>query len=103
MGPDEYQGYPDADRPGLNNNTYTNVMVVWTLLRALETLEVLPPHYRDEVVEELRLGPDELDRWRDITRKMRSPSRWRAGPWRRRRTNGAARPASARWSRAAAT
>src|SRR5215213_6356422 len=43
MGPDEYhEAYPDADRPGLNNNTYTNVMAVWVLQRALEALEVLP-------------------------------------------------------------
>jgi trehalose/maltose hydrolase-like predicted phosphorylase/beta-phosphoglucomutase-like phosphatase (HAD superfamily) len=72
MGPDEYhEAYPDSDRPGLDNNTYTNVMAVWVLLRALETLEVLPPYYRQEVVESLRISPDELDRWRDITRKMR--------------------------------
>jgi trehalose/maltose hydrolase-like predicted phosphorylase/beta-phosphoglucomutase-like phosphatase (HAD superfamily) len=72
MGPDEYhEAYPGSDRPGLDNNTYTNVMAVWVLQRALETLEVLPPHYRQEVSEELRLGDHELDRWRDITRKMR--------------------------------
>jgi trehalose/maltose hydrolase-like predicted phosphorylase/beta-phosphoglucomutase-like phosphatase (HAD superfamily) len=72
MGPDEYHdAYPGADRPGVDNNTYTNVGAVWVLLRALETLEVLPPHYRQEVVEELRLDAGELERWQDITRKMR--------------------------------
>jgi trehalose/maltose hydrolase-like predicted phosphorylase len=72
MGPDEYHdAYPDSDRPGLDNNTYTNVMTVWVLLRALEVLEVLPPHYRQEVVEELGIGDDEVHRWRDITGKMR--------------------------------
>jgi trehalose/maltose hydrolase-like predicted phosphorylase/beta-phosphoglucomutase-like phosphatase (HAD superfamily) len=72
MGPDEYHdAYPDSDRPGLDNNTYTNVMTVWVLLRALEILDVLPPHYRQEVVEELGIGEDELHRWRDITGKMR--------------------------------
>jgi len=72
MGPDEYHDrYPDADRPGLDNNTYTNVMAVWVLLRAMEALDELPPHYRQEVTDELLLGQDELDRWRDITRKMR--------------------------------
>jgi trehalose/maltose hydrolase-like predicted phosphorylase/beta-phosphoglucomutase-like phosphatase (HAD superfamily) len=72
MGPDEYhEGYPDSDQPGLRNNTYTNVMVVWVLQRALEALEVLPPHYRQELVEELMIRDDELDRWRDITRKMK--------------------------------
>ena len=72
MGPDEYhEGYPDADGPGLRNNTYTNVMAVWVLQRALEALAELPPHYRQELVEELTLRDEELDRWRDITRKMK--------------------------------
>jgi alpha,alpha-trehalase len=71
MGPDEYhEAYPDADEPGLRNNTYTNVMAVWVLGRALEALEVLPPHYRQELVQELAIGDQELDRWRDITTKM---------------------------------
>jgi alpha,alpha-trehalase len=30
MGPDEYhEAYPGSDKPGLNNNAYTNVMAVW--------------------------------------------------------------------------
>ncbi len=72
MGPDEYhESYPDSDEPGLRNNTYTNVMAVWVLQRALEALEELPPHYRQELVQELTIRDDELDRWRDITRKMK--------------------------------
>jgi trehalose/maltose hydrolase-like predicted phosphorylase/beta-phosphoglucomutase-like phosphatase (HAD superfamily) len=72
MGPDEYhEGYPDSDEEGLRNNTYTNVMVVWVLQRALEALEVLPPHYRQELTAELTIRDDELDRWRDITAKMK--------------------------------
>jgi trehalose/maltose hydrolase-like predicted phosphorylase/beta-phosphoglucomutase-like phosphatase (HAD superfamily) len=72
MGPDEYhEGYPDSDEQGLRNNTYTNVMAVWVLQRALEALEDLPPHYRQEVVQELTIRDEELDRWRDITHKMK--------------------------------
>jgi trehalose/maltose hydrolase-like predicted phosphorylase/beta-phosphoglucomutase-like phosphatase (HAD superfamily) len=72
VGPDEYhEAYPDSDEPGLRNNTYTNVMAVWVLQRALETLDVLPPHYRQEIVQELSISDDELDRWRDISRKMK--------------------------------
>lgn len=71
MGPDEYhEGYPDSDEQGLRNNTYTNVMAVWVLQRALQTLDELPPHYRKEVIEELTIRDEELDRWRDIARKM---------------------------------
>jgi trehalose/maltose hydrolase-like predicted phosphorylase len=72
MGPDEYHdSYPDADRPGLDNNTYTNVMAVWVLRRAAQALDELPPFYRREVTDDLGLGPAELDRWRDIAGKMR--------------------------------
>jgi trehalose/maltose hydrolase-like predicted phosphorylase/beta-phosphoglucomutase-like phosphatase (HAD superfamily) len=71
MGPDEYHdGYPDSDEAGLRNNTYTNVMAVWVLRRALEALAELPPHYRREVVEALAIRDEELDRWADLTRKM---------------------------------
>jgi trehalose/maltose hydrolase-like predicted phosphorylase len=71
VGPDEYHdAYPGSDTPRVNNNTYTNVMAVWVLLRALQALDELP-HYRHEVMGELALGDGELDRWRDITTKMR--------------------------------
>ena len=71
MGPDEYhEAYPDSDEAGLRNNTYTNVMAVWVLLRALEALQELPPHYRQELVEELMIRDEELERWRDISQKM---------------------------------
>lgn len=72
MGPDEYHdAYPDAGRQGLDNNTYTNVMAVWVLLKAIQALDEMPTHYRHEVIGELGLGVDELSRWRDISRKMR--------------------------------
>jgi trehalose/maltose hydrolase-like predicted phosphorylase len=71
MGPDEYHdGYPNSDEEGLRNNTYTNVMAVWVLQRALEALQELPPHYRQELVEELAIRDEELERWRDIGRRM---------------------------------
>jgi trehalose/maltose hydrolase-like predicted phosphorylase/beta-phosphoglucomutase-like phosphatase (HAD superfamily) len=71
MGPDEYhEAYPDSEEAGLRNNTYTNVMAVWVLQRALEALQELPPHYRQEVVEQLAIRDEELERWRDISRKM---------------------------------
>lgn len=72
MGPDEYhEGYPDRDEPGLDNNAYTNVMAVWCLCRALDVLEILPNPRRIELIEKLNLTHEELDRWGDISRKMR--------------------------------
>ena len=72
MGPDEYHdGYPDRDEPGLDNNAYTNVMAVWCLGRAFDTLEALPGDAAQELRARLDITDDDLDRWTDITRKMR--------------------------------
>jgi len=72
LGPDEYHdAYPGCETPGVNNNAYTNLMAVWVLLRALQALDELPPHYRHEVLGELGLSAGEQDRWRHITKKMR--------------------------------
>lgn len=72
MGPDEYHDkYPDTDKQGIDNNAYTNLMVVWTLCRALEVLELLPDDRRESLWENLGLTQEELERWDDISRKMR--------------------------------
>jgi alpha,alpha-trehalase len=74
MGPDEFHdGYPDRDQPGLDDNAYTNVMVVWTLQRTFELLELLPEHARHDACAELDVTPAELDRWKDLTRRMFVP------------------------------
>jgi trehalose/maltose hydrolase-like predicted phosphorylase len=74
VGPDEFHdGYPDAAQPGLDNNAYTNIMAVWSLLRARDALRVLPGEARGVLERRLDLGPDELVRWEDITRRMFVP------------------------------
>jgi trehalose/maltose hydrolase-like predicted phosphorylase len=72
MGPDEYHdGYPWRDEPGLDNNTYTNVLMVWALSRTLTCLELLPDRRRQELLDLLRIGRADLERWRHITLKTR--------------------------------
>jgi trehalose 6-phosphate phosphatase len=74
MGPDEYSTrYPGSDEPGLDDNAYTNVMVVWLLLRAREVLDLLPPNRRAELVESLELGAEELARWQEVSQRMYVP------------------------------
>ncbi|MEE9568045.1 MAG: glycosyl hydrolase family 65 protein [Candidatus Binatia bacterium] len=71
MGPDEYhEKYPDTEQGGLKNNAYTNVGVVWVLECAIKILDLLKPDRRAELVEELGLREEEIERWNDITRKM---------------------------------
>ena len=72
MGPDEYHdSYPDAESPGLNNNSYTNIMVVFVLNRALELFNLLPEQQFRELCARLAIEKAELDRWKEISRKMR--------------------------------
>lgn len=74
MGPDEYhEKYPGSDEPGLRNNAYTNVMVVWCVDRALEVLELLPPSRVTELRDSIGLGSEEVERWQEISRKMTVP------------------------------
>ncbi|MFH1725670.1 MAG: trehalose-phosphatase [Elusimicrobiota bacterium] len=72
MGPDEYhEKYPGAEHGGVDNNSYTNVMAVWCLRRALDSLEEVRAGSRHELTALLDLQKEELDRWRKITRKMK--------------------------------
>jgi alpha,alpha-trehalase len=72
MGPDEYHDrYPDAHRPGLDNNAYTNIMAVWVICRALDILEVLSVERKEELFSILNLGTEEIRHWQDVSRKMR--------------------------------
>ncbi|MEU8305471.1 glycosyl hydrolase family 65 protein [Actinomadura sp. NPDC048955] len=74
MGPDEYHdAYPGRDRPGLDDNAYTNVLAAWLLERALEALAVLPEDRRGELRERLALTREEITRFEDVARKMYVP------------------------------
>jgi len=74
MGPDEFHtGYPGAEAAGVDNNSYTNVMAVWVLRRALDVLEALPARRRLELTESLGLRPSEVKLWQQMIHKMFVP------------------------------
>lgn len=76
MGPDEYHThYPDAaeDEPGLNNNAYTNVMVVWVIQHALELLQLLDDNCCENLEKTIGYTRKDLERWEDIATKMYVP------------------------------
>ncbi|MDX2815535.1 glycosyl hydrolase family 65 protein [Streptomyces sp. PA03-5A] len=78
VGPDEYHdAYPGSATPGVDDNTYTNVTAAWVLERTLELWRTLPAPRRDELRERTCLGPEETDRWEDVSRKLYVP--WHAG------------------------
>jgi trehalose/maltose hydrolase-like predicted phosphorylase len=71
MGPDEFhEKYPDADKGGLKNNSYTNLMVAWILQRAFDLLEGMSASTRKALTEKIRLTESELDRWQEIAQKL---------------------------------
>ncbi|MEV5875425.1 glycosyl hydrolase family 65 protein [Streptomyces sp. NPDC052101] len=74
VGPDEYHdSYPGADRPGLDDNAYTNVTAAWVLTLTLELLRRLPTWRREELFHRVRLHTDELPRWEEVSRRLSVP------------------------------
>ncbi|MGW1679647.1 glycoside hydrolase family 65 protein [Saccharopolyspora sp. NPDC002376] len=74
VGPDEYHtGYPGQERPGIDNNAYTNVMTVWLCRTAAQVLRELPAERHHELVEQLDLRHGEIDRWKRIAQRMYVP------------------------------
>jgi trehalose/maltose hydrolase-like predicted phosphorylase len=74
VGPDEYHdSYPDAARPGLDDNTYTNVTAAWVLSHALDLVRRLPAWRRQELFERLELDSGELPKWEEVSRRLRVP------------------------------
>jgi trehalose/maltose hydrolase-like predicted phosphorylase/CheY-like chemotaxis protein len=72
MGPDEFhEKYPGAVKSGFRDNTYTNLLIVWTLLKAEEALFILPKNKKEQLFKKLGITQSELNRWADITRKMK--------------------------------
>ncbi|MFJ1811183.1 MULTISPECIES: glycoside hydrolase family 65 protein [unclassified Streptomyces] len=74
MGPDEYHdAYPEARRPGLDDNAYTNVTAAWVLARTLDVLRTLPEPRRRELTERTGLDDGELEQWEDVSRTLHVP------------------------------
>src|ERR1019366_8560078 len=74
MGPDEFHDkYPDAQKGGLRNNAYTNVIVAWLCGIAGKLLSLLPASRAEALRGRLRIDDDELAIWRDMSRRMFVP------------------------------
>jgi trehalose/maltose hydrolase-like predicted phosphorylase len=74
MGPDEFhERYPGAPQGGLRNNAYTNVMVAWLCDIAARLPSLLSASSSDGLRARLGIGDDELELWRDMSRRMFVP------------------------------
>jgi len=71
MGPDEFhEKLPGASKSGFRDNAYTNILIVWTIMKALETLTILSKYRRTHLIKKLKITQKELQRWEDITKRM---------------------------------
>ncbi|HEY8376652.1 MAG TPA: glycosyl hydrolase family 65 protein, partial [Nannocystis sp.] len=74
VGPDEFHtAYPGADRPGIDDNAYTNVMAAWCLRIAEVALEAIGKERRDELLDDLDIDAVERAHWRDVAAKLHVP------------------------------
>jgi trehalose/maltose hydrolase-like predicted phosphorylase len=73
MGPDEYHEYYPNSEPGLDNNTYTNIMAVWCLDRVLDLTNILSKKRQEQLFELLNITPEDLLKWKKITLSMFIP------------------------------
>ncbi len=68
MGPDEFhEAYPNATSDGLKDNTYTNLMVAWTMERAFDLLNLFKENEQQSIKSGINLTDEELSRWKDIS------------------------------------
>ncbi|MFJ4378227.1 glycoside hydrolase family 65 protein [Streptomyces albidoflavus] len=74
MGPDEYhEAYPGAERPGLDDNAYTNITATWVITRALDLLRNLPAPRRAELALHTGFDAEEEEHWEEVTRNLHIP------------------------------
>ena len=72
MGPDEFhEKLPGSSKPGLNDNAYTNVLIVWILEKAEAMFHLLSSRYKERLIEKVGLDIKEFERWDDIKKKIK--------------------------------
>lgn len=71
IGPDSFHEKSAGHKqPGLSNNAYTNVMVVWLFECVVTALNLISPLKKEELFSLLKLTEAEIQRWQDIAKKM---------------------------------
>jgi beta-phosphoglucomutase family hydrolase len=74
MGPDEFhESLPGSDQPGLTDNSYTNLMVVWTIKQAFNAIDLLPKKEKGRILAALEISSEDLDIWRKISNSLNIP------------------------------
>ena len=72
MGPDEYHdSYPDSDKPGLNNNAYTNLMVMFVMDQALNMQHIISEQDWETLKKKLEIKDKEIVLWQKMSKRMK--------------------------------
>ncbi len=72
MGPDEFhEKLPWSSKPGLSDNAYTNILIVWTLEKAEEMFHRLSNRYKERLIEKISLDIKEFEVWDRIKKKIK--------------------------------
>ena len=72
MGPDEFhEMYPEAEKGGVKDNAYTNVMVAWLFKKAGELVEKLDLDSKKNLFEKIGLNDVEIRSWQEIRKNLR--------------------------------
>jgi alpha,alpha-trehalase len=72
VGPDEFHTrYPNTNRPGIDDNAYTNVMASWSLRAAERALAKLDDSRRRELLANLGITEGDRRRWDEVARNLR--------------------------------
>jgi beta-phosphoglucomutase family hydrolase len=71
MGPDEFhEKLPGSEVPGIKDNAYTNIMVVWLLEKAMEVIDSLSSDALQRLKERIGFEIQETKKWQEIRRKL---------------------------------
>lgn len=71
MGPDEFhEKLPGSKEPGVKDNAYTNIMVVWLLENATALIKTLPTGVLKQIKEKIGFEIEETERWKQICQKL---------------------------------
>lgn len=74
MGPDEFhEEHKASSGGGVKDNAYTNIMVAWLFVKALEIHDKLSEKSRLELGSKINLKLNEIEEWRNISEKLNIP------------------------------
>jgi trehalose/maltose hydrolase-like predicted phosphorylase len=74
MGPDEFhEEHKKSPGGGLKDNAYTNIMVAWLFVKAIQILDKLSEKSKNEISSKINLSNDELESWKTISKNLNIP------------------------------